>query len=157
MAVRNIDKGYITTGSRVSDIDPSNLYKTTCPISGAITSNVACSFNKIGNIVNLTLAPFGGVVTQTGYSISINLPSGYYPQYNSSFVGVFQAYDSTGTSMGPKLGYFWFITQYFDCFLFDAIYFVPGTLNQGSQTAVTLTYVTNIPVVPSSKINAILF
>jgi hypothetical protein len=140
MAVRNIDKGYISTGSRVSDIDPSNLFQTSCPVVGAITSSVACSFNKIGNIVNLTLAPFSGVVTQTGFSISINLPLGYYPLVNSTQVAVFQAYDSTGTTIGPQLGYFWFNGQHLDCFIFDGNYFVPGTAIQGSLSAVTLTY-----------------
>jgi hypothetical protein len=148
MSVRNIVKGYISTGASVNDIDNSKLLTTTCNITGAITSTVACTFNTIGNIVMMTIGQFVGVVTQTGYSISINLPNGYYPRNNQTQIAVFQAYDSTGTTIGPKLGYLYFNGHHLDCFLFDGNYFVPGTANQGSQSTITVCYVRNIPVIP---------
>ena len=146
MAVRNIDKGNISAGTSIASIDPSKLYIAACPISGSFTGIVQCSFNRIGNIVVATIGAFGGVVSTAGKSISIQLPVNYSPPYNSTFVATFQAYDSTGANLGPKPGYFWLNGNYLDCFLFDGTHWTPGTANQGSQNAVTLVYLSSVPV-----------
>ena len=139
MAVRNIDKGYITTG--VEDIDPSNLFNTTLQITGAFTASVPCTFNKLNNIVILTLSAFGGVVT-TGGTMSAELPAGYYPVGSSTHIVVYQAYDQSGLSVGTYPGYIQITGQYLDFYLIKGE-FVPGTLNQGIQTATTLIYFTS--------------
>jgi hypothetical protein len=93
-----------------------------------------------------TIGAFGGVVSTTGNTISITLPVNYRPQYNCAFVATFQAYDSTGANLGPKPGYFSLTGNFVNCYLFDGLYWAPGTENQGSQNAVTLVYLSSVPV-----------
>ena len=137
MAIRNIDKGYISTGIP----DTSTYISMPMKFAGAADYvDVSATFNKVGRIICMTLPSVMSQIVSTGAYFESSLPAGYESDIMTSQFVYVSSYDLSGTTWALYPGYIQLNGSIIR--IYTTGQFTSGTTNQqGIPVSVSIVYI----------------